>query len=299
MMEKVSSQQDFSIHADARIAYVSLNVSDLDASLDFYKSILGFKTVGKISDKASLSVDGNPSHLIELKEVEGDEQPTPIQRRAGLYHSAILLPERKYLADMLQNLYKKRDLVYFDGMADHLVSEAIYIKDPDFNGVEIYRDRPASEWTWNGTQVKMTTKGLDTENLLRESTASGWKEMPVKTVIGHIHLHVRNLAKAMQFYSKTLGLNHNASYPGAYFFAAGKYHHHIAANTWLGTEIRPASPEKVGLNHFAIELPSIQEFERTVNHLSNEQNLNTVESSLSESVFIHDIEGIRIRLQHK
>jgi catechol 2,3-dioxygenase len=169
------------------------------------------------------------------------------------------------------------------------VSEAIYIRDPDFNGVEIYRDRPRSEWQWNGDMIGMATLRLDTEGLLKEATASGWKSMPAKTVIGHVHLHVRNLAKAMKFYRDVLGLDFTATYPSAYFFSAGGYHHHVAANTWLGTAIPPAATDKIGLNHFGIELPSAEELERTYKQISGN------EASDSEA-YVLDPDGIRIKL---
>jgi catechol 2,3-dioxygenase len=228
---------DFNIHPATRIGYVSLNVCHIDRSLDFYEKVLGLKKVGRpTNERALLSVDGHPSYLVELlqaKEVTGYKASTFETRRAGLYHYAILLPERKYLADMLQSLSERRGEIRFDGLADHLVSESIYIRDPDNIGIEIYCDRPSLQWKWDGSRVRMETDRLDTEDLLRESTVSGWKVMPAKTVIGHVHLHVRNLAKAMKFYRKILGLNFTATYPGAYFFAAGKYHHHIATNIWL------------------------------------------------------------------
>jgi catechol-2,3-dioxygenase len=156
--------------------------------------------------------------------------PISTTKRAGLYHFAILLPERRYMADMLQNLYDRHDQVHFDGLADHLVSESIYIRDPDFIGIEIYSDRPASEWKWDGDRMEMATLPLDTNNLLRESTDKGWKEMPPKTTIGHVHLHVRDLSKAIEFYHQILGLNLTVTLPSAAFFAAGQYHHHIPAN---------------------------------------------------------------------
>ena len=272
----------FRIDPSMKIGYVSLNVSDLERSLDFYRRVLGFKPIGNPDEgSAVLSADGN-SRLVEL--VQTGEQSNQ-RRRAGLYHFAILLPERKYLADMLLNLRNKKDEVYFDGMSDHLVSEAIYIRDPDFNGVEIYRDRPRSEWRWTGSKIGMATEPLDTADLLKEATDSGWKTMPANTVIGHVHLHVRSLAKAMQFYRELLGLEFTATYPNAYFFAAGGYHHHIATNTWIGTAIPPASPDKVGLNHFGIELPE-NEVENVLGRLTRE----------NENGFVHDPDGIRIRL---
>ena len=220
--------------------------------------------------------------------------PISTTKRAGLYHFAILLPERRYMADMLQNLHDKRHQVHFDGLADHLVSESIYIRDPDFIGIKIYSDRPASEWKWDGDKMEMATLPLDTNNLLRESTDKGWKEMPPKTTIGHVHLHVRDLSKAIEFYHQILGLNLTVTLPSAAFFAAGQYHHHIAANTWLGTDISPASAESIGLNHFSIELSSKQEYERLVSRLSRyDKNL----IDLSESVAVHDMDRIKLRVQ--
>jgi catechol 2,3-dioxygenase len=220
--------------------------------------------------------------IVELH--QADSGPA---RRAGLYHFAVLLPERKDLADMLLNLSEKRDSVHFDGLSDHLVSESIYIRDPDSNGIEIYRDRPRSEWKWNGDKIQMATISLDTHDLLKEATSGGWKSMPHGTTIGHIHLHVRDLAKAIKFYRDTLGLDFTASYPGAYFFSAGGYHHHIATNTWLGTGIPAASPDRTGLNHFGIELPDRQELEKTLNQASTKD---------LGGGFVNDPDGIRIRL---
>ncbi|MGH7908697.1 MAG: VOC family protein [Thermodesulfobacteriota bacterium] len=284
----------FRVGPSARIGHVSLNVSDLDRSLEFYESVLGFHRASKLSDRVLLSAGSNQPHLVELRQVDAGRPGRSTTKRAGLYHFAILLPERKHLADALLNLNDNREKVRFDGFADHLVSEAIYLRDPDFNGVEIYCDRPVSEWQWNGASVRMATESLDTEDLMKDATESGWKSMPEKTIIGHVHLHVRNLGDAMKFYRDALGLSHNASYPGAYFFAAGKYHHHVATNTWLGTAISEASPESVGLDHFAIVLPSQIELDRTLARLSA-----SVVESHPNSVFVRDADGIMVRLYAK
>jgi catechol 2,3-dioxygenase len=302
-----SIQHDFNIHPATRIGYVSLNVSDIDRSLDYYEKVLGFKKVDRPSnERALLSVDGHPSYLVELLQAKeaaaaADYKASMSEttRRAGLYHFAILLPERKYLADMLQNLSERRGEIRFDGLADHLVSESIYIRDPDNIGIEIYCDRPALQWEWDGSRVRMATDRLDTENLLRELTDSGWKAMPAKTIIGHVHLHVRNLLKALKFYQEILGLNFTATYPGAYFFAAGKYHHHIATNIWLGTSIQLASSEHVGLNHFGIELPNREQFGKMAEQL-RQFKIETPKygqpKGSSKSVFLRDMDSITIQL---
>lgn len=299
----------FRIHPAAKIGYISLNVSDIQSSLEFYQSILGFRKVRKQSiDRVLLSSDDDrtSSHLIELVQVSQTKLNSGISKNAGLYHFAILLPERKNLADVLCYLSDKHDQVHFDGLADHLVSEAIYIRDPDFNGVEIYSDRPQSQWKWNGKNnnnnnlLQMATLPLNTDDLLKESTDKGWTGMPAGTLIGHVHLHVSNLSNAMKFYHEILGLNLTTTYPGAYFFAAGRYHHHIATNTWIGTNILPASPESVGLNHFGIELPDAEEFDRMAKHLSQYNNIAAKSSSSlsSTAILIHDPNGIRTQLYH-
>lgn len=157
------TRYDFNIYPDTRIGYVSLNVSDIDRSLDFYEKVLGFKKVDRpYGERALLSMDGHPSYLVELLQAKeeaaaGYKAGMSATRRAGLYHFAILLPERKYLADMLQNLSERRGEIRFDGLADHLVSESIYIRDPDNIGIEIYCDRPSLRWQWNGSRVRMAT----------------------------------------------------------------------------------------------------------------------------------------------
>ena len=287
-MDTGGDGRQFTIHPSMRIGYVSLNVSDLDRSLAFYKSILGFKEAGRFDGKALLSAEGNASHLVELSQAGGRRQQP---KRAGLYHFAVLLPERKHLAGVLVHLGENRGEVHFDGLADHLVSESIYIRDPDFNGIEIYCDRPSSEWEWDAGRVQMATERLDTEGLIKEATGS-WKQMPAGTVIGHIHLHVRDLKRAMRFYSGGLGLGITAAMQGASFFAAGGYHHHVAANTWFGTDIQPASHVGLGLNHFGIELPA-GALKDTIAHLL-QQGVAVKESPGSASV--QDGDGIAIRL---
>ena len=302
-----TNQQGYKIDPAMKMGHVSLNVSNLSQSLDFYQSVLGFKAVGRPSSgKALLSVGSNdPSYLVELLQVKTGSNNGSLSRlesstrRAGLYHFAILLPERKFLADMLQNLNYMRDQVHFDGLADHLVSESIYIRDPDFNGVEIYSDRPRSQWRWKDTKVEMATLPLNTTDLLKEATEKAWKEMPDKTTIGHVHLHVRDLSKAIKFYYEILGLQLTAAIPSALFFAVGGYHHHIATNTWLGTGIAPASSESIGLNHFSIELPSKEELATLVKVFSR-RSMAVIEGNLSESsVFIRDMDSVKIQVEVK
>jgi catechol 2,3-dioxygenase len=299
----------FKINPSTKIGYVSLNVSDIQSSLEFYQSILGFRLIQKKSsaDRVYLSSGEAQSSfpMLELVQTSQTDSNLASSRRAGLYHFAILLPERKNLSDVLLYLSEKQDKIHFDGLADHLVSESIYIRDPDFIGIEIYADRPQSEWKWNrknnnnnNNQLQMATLPLNTNDLLREATDKGWTGMPTNTVIGHVHLHVSNLSNAMMFYRDILGLNLTTTYPGAYFFAAGGYHHHIATNTWLGTNILPASRESIGLNHFSIELPNKEEFDRTLKQLQQQNIVESNSEISSKAIFIQDPNGIRIQVYH-
>lgn len=295
-----STSKAFKMAPSMKIGHVSLNVSNLKRSREFYHQILGFKVVSKSGTRALFSASGESgSYLVELVQAKADTsrdtlRPSTSHNTSGLYHFAILLPERKHLANMLLNLYANQDAVHFDGFADHLVSESIYIRDPDFNGIEIYRDRPPSEWIWHGNQIAMATLPLNTGELTKESTGRERNEMPPGTTIGHIHLHVRNISESTRFYHDILGLNLTATIPGAAFFAAGRYHHHIATNTWLGTEISPASSNRIGLNHFSIVLPNKTEFERLTNQ-SSQYGQNVTFSG--NSAFVHDPDGIQIQLE--
>ena len=256
---------EFLIESGARIGSVHLKVSNLEKSLQFYESFMGFKIVKRDATAVFLSPDGKYPYLVTLSQATSQDNFT---KRAGLYHFAILLPERKHLAVFLSHLLKHKDKVKIDGFSDHLVSEALYIRDPDNIGIEIYRDRNPSEWKWNDNSVQMTTIPLDTDNLLRESDGA-WKHFPDRTTVGHVHLHVSNLENAKRFYSDILGMANTANIQGASFFAAGKYHHHIATNTWLGEDIPNASAEVPGLEYFTIEFSDEGKFDDILNQLKS------------------------------
>jgi catechol 2,3-dioxygenase len=261
------SLEPFVISPNARIGQVHLRVSDIQKSTQFYESILGLKKITEASEKTLLSPNGKLPYLVALTKSK-KELDFSQRKRLGLYHFAILLPERKHLADFFVHLQEHRDEVKIDGFADHAVSEAIYVRDPDYNGIEIYRDRPRSEWIWNENKIHMVTEPLQFEELLRESTGH-WNGMPDSTTVGHVHLHVSSIPKAEKFYSKMLGFSQTAALPGAAFFGAGGYHHHIATNTWLGENALPVSKEFPGLDYFTIELPSNDSLQDTIKNLSD------------------------------
>ncbi len=228
-----------------------LRTARLERALDFYSGVLGLKASHEPGGHAILSAMPEKPGLLVLSE---DRNALPhVPRSIGLYHFALRYATRNDLAHAYRRVVKARYPV--TGASDHGVSEAIYLDDPDGNGVELYADRPRSQWRWQNGQIAMVTTPLDLENLLATIAAK-----PATTAqlphadLGHIHLHVKDLAAAERFYSEFLGLAVvQRSYPGALFFAAGGYHHHIGVNVWAGKTASPANT--VGLVSYRLEVP--------------------------------------------
>ncbi|WP_106495304.1 VOC family protein [Lentibacillus sp. Marseille-P4043] len=231
------------------VGEVSINVTDLERSLTFYKTIVGFKVLEQTEQRAVLTADGKTPLLI--LERPADVVPK-VGRTAGLYHFAILLPTRADLSAFLRHIIQMRVQL---GAADHLVSEALYFSDPDGNGIEVYHDRPSSEWSWENGEVSMATEQLDGDSILAES-AQEWNGLPEQTVMGHIHLHVSDLQKTEEFYINGLGFTVVTTYPGALFTSTGDYHHHIGLNVWNGVGAPMPTKNSVGLNYFTLVFPN-------------------------------------------
>jgi catechol 2,3-dioxygenase len=212
-----------------RLGRVRLQVSDLERSLAYYRDVLGLRVLDQTRDRATLGAHGDDRPLIELVEHVG-ASPVPRRGRLGLYHFAILLPDRGSLGRFVGHLAQ---LGARTGMSDHLVSEAVYLQDPDNLGIEVYADRPRSAWRHEGRQLAMATEPLDVRSLVEAAGGAPWAGMPLGTVIGHVHLHVGDIDEAAAFYHTGLGLDKVVwSYPGALFLSAGGYHHHLGTNTW-------------------------------------------------------------------
>jgi catechol 2,3-dioxygenase len=204
-------------------------VADLQRSIDFYERVLGLRVGTRTDDTATLTPHADARVLVELREKRG-VQPAPKRGAFGLYHFAILLPHRADLGRFISHL---ASLGIRFGAADHLVSEAVYLTDPDGLGIEVYSDRPRESWEVRGREVAMATDALDLDDLISVGGPTEWTGAPRGTVLGHVHLHVGNLEVGERFYHATLGFDKIVwGYPGALFLSAGGYHHHLGTNTW-------------------------------------------------------------------
>jgi catechol 2,3-dioxygenase len=240
------------IHPDTTVGPVHLTVSNLDRALGFYTGALGFSLARRQGTTAVLSADTS-TPLVVLTEVPG-AGPQP-RRSTGLYHFAILVPGRAALARALRRLLGAGYPIH--GASDHLVSEALYLADPDGNGIEVYADRPRAQWPRRDEAIVMDTRALDLEGLLAEldkpPSADGRHTLDPTTRIGHIHLRVSDLRQSEAFYHGVLGFEvMQRDYPGALFVAAGGYHHHIGMNVWAGIGALPPPSGAAGLQWFAI-----------------------------------------------
>jgi len=243
----------YRLPAAARLGPVRLQVADLPRSLAYYERVLGLRVLTRGDRSAALGPEGEARVLVELHERRG-AAPVPRRGRLGLYHFAILLPERAALGRFVRHL---ADTGEHAGMSDHLVSEAVYLTDPDGLGIEVYADRPRSAWRHEGRQLVMATEPLDVEDLVRAAGSEKWRGMPAGTVIGHVHLFVGDLEAAAAFYHAGLGLDKVVwSYPGALFLSAGGYHHHLGTNTWA-KGAAPAREDDARLLEWEIRVPAV------------------------------------------
>lgn len=240
--------------ADAHIGSVSLTVSDLDRSVSFYRDVLGFEE-SRAGRHAVLSAAGGPV-LIELHE-RRDSVPRP-RRSTGLFHFAILVPSRAALGRSLRRLADRQWPL--SGVADHLVSEALYLSDPDGLGIEVYRDRPRETWRTANGELAMTTDPLDVQGVANEAGADApWQGLEAATVIGHVHLHVSHLEDGEAVFCGDVGFEPSVrGYPGALFAAAGGYHHHLGMNTWMGAGAPPPPENAVGMRSFTIAAAQLE-----------------------------------------
>ena len=270
------------------VGRVRLQVSDLGRSIAYYEKVLGLEVTARDGGNASLAAkDGRV--LLELAERRG-ARPVPHRGLRGLYHFAVLMPDRKALAKFVVHLSEIGERA---GMSDHLVSEAIYLSDPDGLGIEVYADRPREEWKFVDGQMTMATSPLDVQDLVQAAAGEKWDGAPAGTTMGHVHFYVGDIGEAQRFYHEGLGLDKIVwNYPGALFMSAGGYHHHVGTNTWAAGA--PAATENdAKLLDWELVLPAASDVDAAAR--SVQAAGFTVDQS-EGNTYATDQQGIRVRL---
>jgi catechol 2,3-dioxygenase len=258
-----TSQTDVSALIE-RVARVDLRVRSVERALDFYRDIVGLLVLEQDETHASLG----PTNGSAILFLTSDGVDTPADPGAtGLYHTAFLYPDRPALGDALARL---AEAGYRIGAGDHGVSEALYIDDPDGNGVELYRDRPREEWPepGPGERIRMYTAPVDLEGVLAEARTQGSAPAPEGTKVGHVHLQVANIERTAQFYVEGLGLDLMASLGSAVFMSSRGYHHHLGANVWNSRGSSPAPRNRAGLDRIVLAVENIGDLEEARTRLS-------------------------------
>jgi catechol 2,3-dioxygenase len=245
---------------------VELSVSDLERSLDYWQSVVGLRVLEREDDRASLGAGSR-----ELVVLVAEPGARSARGHTGLYHVALLLPARADRARWLA--HAARDHVGLEGLSDHAVSEAIYLRDPDQHGIEIYADRPRGQWDGRVREL-MTTIPLDVDSLfgeLEDPRTAPFDGLPDGTVVGHTHLCVADVEATVAFYREVLGFELMAQLgPMAAFLAAGGYHHHVGANTWESRGAAPAPAGTARLLSAAVVLPSVEDVRRLAARVADE-----------------------------
>jgi len=252
------------IAPSAHMGAVELSVADLDRTLDYWERAIGLRVLARENGTASLGTD---TELLRFVEEPGAQ---PDHGHTGLYHVALLVPDRPSLARWLA--HAAREQISLQGLSDHAVSEAIYLRDPDRHGIEIYADRPREQWEGHVLEL-MTTMPLDVQSLfgeLDDPQTEPFDGLPDGTVMGHVHFRVADVPRSVEFYNGVLGMGLMAQLgPAAAFLSAGGYHHHVGANTWESRGASPAPPGAATLRRAAIVLPDEAERGRLVAAVAN------------------------------
>jgi catechol 2,3-dioxygenase len=279
----------YRLPAATHLGRVVLQVADLERSLAYYLELIGLHVITRTPSAAVLGAHGDDTPLVELRERPG-ANPVPRRGRLGLYHYAILVPDRATLGRFLAHLSQRHE---YAGMSDHLVSEALYLTDPDGLGIEVYADRPRSAWRSEGKQLVMTTEPLDVASVLAAADGVEWTGMPAGTRIGHVHLHVGDLAEAARFYHEGLGLDQVVwSYPGALFLSAGGYHHHLGTNVWAMGAAQ-AGEDDARLVEWEVVLPTSADVVATLDSLAAH---GAVAERTGTSGLVRDPWGVGVRI---
>jgi catechol 2,3-dioxygenase len=278
-----------------RVGLVRLQIADLVRSKDFYERVLGLRVVEGDASHVVLAPHGSDRPLVELRERKG-ARPAPRRGALGLYHFAILMPDRPSLGRFVRHL---GEIGARAGASDHLVSEAFYLQDPDNLGIEVYADRPRDTWRHINRELVMATDPIDAEALVRAGGDSAWTGMPAGTSMGHVHLHVGDIERAAAFYSEALGFDRMVwHYPGALFLASGGYHHHLGTNTWAGAGAVPAPQDHARLMEWTIELPNATSIDEAADALGRAGHVAQREgTSAAPEIVTRDPWGTQLRIR--
>ncbi|MEM7026339.1 MAG: VOC family protein [Pseudomonadota bacterium] len=267
---------------------VALGVGDLDRSVDYYRRTIGLEVLERDGDHAMLGVPGRP--LLELEARPGG---TRNRQAADLFHFALLVPNRAALGLQLQHFMDTDSTL--TGASDHLVSEALYLRDPDGHGIEIYRDRPREDWYGDDGEFLIDTVALDREAVLKagRSSRNRWDGIDPGTVMGHVHLETTDQELSKRFYVDLLGFDVMMDLAQASFLSVDGYHHHLAVNTWGGRS-RPADRggDAIALLHFEIKLPDGAALDRLATGLG-------MDAPLDGLLEAEDPTGIKVRFTHR
>jgi catechol 2,3-dioxygenase len=257
-----SAAPTFASRTPLHIGVVALKVRDLDRLTSYYRDALGLAVIDSDKTGATLGAGGVPLlHLEHSPAAKPDDT-----RTAGLYHTAFLVPTRSDLARWLLHVAQAR--VPLTGASDHAVSEAIYLDDPERNGIEVYRDRRPDEWEWQGEHVKMTTNALDLDNLVSAAGNETWAGAPDGLRVGHVHLRVGDIDQAERFYRDVVGLDVMRRRGGASFMSSGRYHHHVGTNVWHSAGAGRRDEDRTGLAWFAFEAADANAFDAVAARLT-------------------------------
>lgn len=266
MTEAGRAPPSYRLPAATHLGHVSLQVADLPRSLAYYGRVLGLRVLERTEAAALLGTQTGGTPLVHLTERIGAPQ-SQHHARFGLYHFAILLPDRPALGRFISHL----DAIGVKaGAADHLVSEALYLQDPDGLGIEVYADRPKSSWTTIDRQIRMVNLALDFREIVHAGGGQPWTGTPAGTVMGHVHLQVGDLAQAAAFYHRALGFDEMVwDYQGALFLGAGGYHHHLGLNTWVRAGAAPPTDAEAKLLEWCLVLPSVSDVQQAAASLAS------------------------------
>jgi catechol 2,3-dioxygenase len=296
------------MHSIKKVGSPVLRIRDIDKIVMFYETKLGLQVKRRHQDDYGNAVyelgfehiDYPEDSLLQLYHDPNAKNASP--HSAGLFHFAILVPNRESLASTYLAL--KNSGVYYDGFADHLVSESLYLRDPENNGIEIYRDRPARDWPRDSEgNIMMDTLPLNLQSIIAEMDRLESKNsvaFPIGARIGHMHLKVTNLERSIKFYHKILGFDITVDWTsmGAAFLSAGGYHHHVGMNTWHSMNGKVHSNDVLGLENFTITVPDISSFNRIrsaikSHHFSTKEEQKE-QKSYRNQLMVSDPDGIQI-----